>query len=167
MESGSMKEENRRTEVRVAPSGANPGLIRIKGRHGFFQTMRNTLSPAIHPPMNWLKKIPSSRRAATGLEWAIWRKLPLIFAAGTALPLAGLALLHLLAQPTALGTDPRWLQMANYLVTGVVIFHWTAVLTVGIGCVIVMVMKGPAYEADSYAVSHSDQPRAAGPDEDK
>lgn len=108
--------------------------------------------------MNWLKKLPGSRRAATGLEWAIWRKLPLIFLVGTGLPLAALALLHLLVEPASAAVV-RWLQMANYLVIGVVIFHWTAVLTVGIGCVIVMVMKGPAYAADSYAVSHSDQPR--------
>jgi hypothetical protein len=33
------------------------------------------------------------------------------------------------------------------------------VVTVGIGCVIVMVMKGPNYEADSYPISHSDAPR--------
>lgn len=108
--------------------------------------------------MNWLKKLPGSRRAATGLEWAIWRKLPLIFLVGTGLPLAALALLHLLVEPASAAVL-RWLQMANYLVIGVVLFHWTAVLTVGIGCVIVMVMKGPAYAADSYAVSHSDQPR--------
>lgn len=115
--------------------------------------------------MNWLKKLPGPQRAATGLEWAIWRKLPLILLAGTALPLAGLGALHLLAEPSTAAA--RWLQIANYLVAGLVIFHWTAVLTVAIGCVIVMVMKGPAYTADSYTVSHSDQPRAAGPDEDK
>lgn len=116
--------------------------------------------------MNWLQKMSSSRRSATGLEWTIWRKLPLIFVAGTALPVAGLGLLHLMMEATT-AADARWLQMANYLVAGVVIFHWTAMLTVGIGCVIVMVMKGPAYTADSYLVPHSDQPRAASPEENK
>lgn len=115
--------------------------------------------------MNWLKKIPGSQRAPTGLEWAIWRKLPLIFMAGTALPLAGLAILHLMAEITT-AADARWLQMVNYVVAGVLVFHWTMVLTVGIGCVVVMVMKGPAYEADSYIVSHSDHPRVDGPDKD-
>jgi hypothetical protein len=42
----------------------------------------------------------------------------------------------------------------------VLIFHWTMVITLAIGCVIVMVMKGPGYMADSYPVSHGDQPRA-------
>lgn len=116
--------------------------------------------------MNWLKKIPGSQRAAAGLEWAIWRKLPLIFVAGTVLPLAGLVLLHLMMEVTT-AADARWLQMAGYVVAGVLFFHWTMVVTVGIGCLLVMVMKGPAYEADSYIVSHSDQPRVDDPDEDK
>lgn len=33
------------------------------------------------------------------------------------------------------------------------------ILTVGIGCVVVMIMKGPSYVADGYWVSHSDRPR--------
>jgi hypothetical protein len=50
--------------------------------------------------------------------------------------------------------------LANIVVIAVLIFHWTMVVTVGIGCVIVMVMKGPSYHADSYPISHSDAPRA-------
>jgi hypothetical protein len=30
--------------------------------------------------------------------------------------------------------------------------HWTLVLTLAIGCVIVMLMKGPAYVADAYPI---------------
>jgi hypothetical protein len=138
------------------------GLTLIKQKQGFFRTIQSC-SAQTHP-MNWLQKIPGSRRAATGLEWAIWRKLPLFLAVGTALPLAALAVLHWqVDDSTAAGQ--RWLQMADYMVVGVVLFHWTAVVTVGIGCVIVMVMKGPAYAADSYAVSHSEQPRRTGPDD--
>lgn len=114
--------------------------------------------------MNWLQKLTGSQRAATGLEWTIWCRLPLILLAGTALPVAGLIALHLLSEPVTADTA-RWLQMAGYVVIGVVFFHWTAVLTVGIGCAIVMVMKGPAYTADSYIVSHSDRPRTAGSSE--
>jgi len=32
------------------------------------------------------------------------------------------------------------------------------VLAVAIGCIIVMVMKGPAYVADGYQLSHREQP---------
>ena len=107
--------------------------------------------------MNWLRKIPGSRRAAAGLEWVLWRKLPWIGLLGTLLPLGVLAVLHVqVDDSTAAGQ--RWLQMADYMVVGLVLFHLTLVLTVAIGCLIVMVMKGPAYAADSYAVSHSDRP---------
>jgi hypothetical protein len=60
----------------------------------------------------------------------------------------------------------RWLQMADYIVAGIVIFHWTAVLTVAIGCVVVMLMKGPGYVADGLEVSHSDRPRKDAEDSD-
>ena len=41
--------------------------------------------------MNWLQKLPGFQRSAPGLEWGLWRKLPAIFAARTALPPASLA----------------------------------------------------------------------------
>ena len=39
---------------------------------------------------------------------------------------------------------------------GLVVLHWTLVLTLSIGCVIVMLMKGPAYVADAYPLDESD-----------
>jgi ABC-type Fe3+ transport system permease subunit len=108
--------------------------------------------------MRWLTKIPGSIRSASGLEWALWRKLPAIWAVGTALPLLALGIYHWLADASTPSAQ-RALQLADYVVTGIVVFHWTAVLTIAIGCVVVMLMKGPAYVADGLAVSHSDQPR--------
>ena len=109
--------------------------------------------------MNWLRKIPHSIRSASGLEWKLWRKLPLIALLGTALPLLGLWAVHATVDQDTSAAQERWLQMADYFVGAVLAFHWTMVLTVAIGCIIVMVMKGPGYEADSYPVSHSEQPR--------
>ncbi len=109
--------------------------------------------------MNWLNKLPGFIRCPSGLEWALWRKLPAIFVAGTALPLLGLGAYHWLADSTTPAAE-RALQLADYMVVGLVVFHWTAVLTIAIGCVVVMLMKGPAYVADGLAVSHSDKPRA-------
>lgn len=108
--------------------------------------------------MRWLNKLPVSIRSASGLEWRLWRKLPLIAVVGTALPLIALAVAHWTVDADNVA-DARWLQIADYMVAGVVIFHWTALLTVAIGCVVVMLMKGPAYVADPMEVSHSDQPR--------
>jgi hypothetical protein len=76
------------------------------------------------------------------------------------LPLLGLGLLHLFVDAEAASAQARWLQMADYICWAVIIFNLTMVFTVAIGCVIVMVMKGPGYEADSYRVSHSDTPRS-------
>lgn len=111
--------------------------------------------------VNWFKKLSHGRCADSGLEWALWRKLPLIAVAGTLLPFAGLALAYLMADAQAGPAEVRWLQLLTYMVAGAVVFHWSMVATVAIGCLIVMVMKGPAYVADGYMVSHSDQPRTA------
>jgi ascorbate-specific PTS system EIIC-type component UlaA len=108
--------------------------------------------------MDWLKKLPNTRRSPSGLEWKLWRKLPLIFAVGTLVPVLVALALHLLTDQTS-ATDARWLQTMDYVVAGVVLFHWTAVLTVAIGCVVVMLMKGPGYVADPLELSHSDKPR--------
>ncbi len=111
--------------------------------------------------MNWFKKIPNTLRAPEGLEWRLWRKLPLIALVGTVLPLLCLGLVHLLADAQPDAAAIRQLQMVDYVVGGAIVFHWSMVLTIGIGCFIVRVMKGPGYVADGYRVSHSDQPRAA------
>jgi uncharacterized membrane protein len=53
----------------------------------------------------------------------------------------------------------RRIQQFDFAMWGLVILFWTMVLTVTIGCIIVWLMKGPAYVADGLEVSHSDQPR--------
>jgi len=111
--------------------------------------------------MNWFKKFPNTRRAATGLEWRLWKRLPLIALIGTVLPLLALAVLYLLSDPAGGATEQRHMQMMAYMTGGAIVFHWSMVVTIGIGCVIVMVMKGPGYVADGYRVSHSDQPRSS------
>ena len=108
--------------------------------------------------MNWLKKLPNSRRAASGLEWTLWRKLPLIAAVGTLLPLLVLGLVYLFNDPAAGAAQARWEQMVGYIVLGAILFHWSMVVTMAFGCVIVMIMKGPGYVADGLWVSHTDRP---------
>jgi hypothetical protein len=109
--------------------------------------------------MNWLRKLPGFQRAPAGLEWALWRKLPHILLAGTALPLAGLLVVHLVYEDPASAAAERLVQMADFGAVALIILHWTVVLTVAIGCIIVMLMKGPAYVADAYEMPHSDRPR--------
>ena len=109
--------------------------------------------------MSWLTKMAPVHRASPGFERRLWRKLPLVWVAGTAVPLIVLAILHAGSSPQNGMDTVRWLQKLDYIVAGLVLFHWTMVLTVGIGCVIVMLMKGPGYVADGYPVSHSDRPK--------
>lgn len=98
-----------------------------------------------------LKRVPGFQRSPHGLEWAIWRRLPAVLAWGTVVPLAITVLLWIMAPtaPTvAAGDSGLWLVI--YQLIGLVVLHWTLVLTVAIGCAIVMLMKGPDYVADAY-----------------
>lgn len=102
--------------------------------------------------MSWLKKLPNSRAEPSGLEWQLLRRMPRVLLIGTLLP----AMVALIARAGTL--DPATLQMVNFFAIGVVIVLWTLVLTLSIACFIIMVMKGPVYEADSYPLPDADRP---------
>ena len=59
------------------------------------------------------------------------------------------------------GTDADTLkavQSADILAIAAVILHWTVILTLALGCAIVVVMKGHAYVADAYPLVEKDFP---------
>ena len=109
--------------------------------------------------MDWLRKLPGYQRTPYGVEWHVLRLMPTLCAAGTLLP----ALLALGARFLIGGSDAaelaRHIQLFDFVMIGLVVFIWTLALTISIGCVIVWLMKGPAYVADGFEVSHSDAPR--------
>ena len=109
--------------------------------------------------MNWLRKLPGFQQTPYGLEWRLLRLMPSVGLAGTVLP--GLASLAARFFMTGNSTAElaRRIQLFDFLMIGLVIFIWTLILTVTIGCVIVWLMKGPAYVADGFEVSHSDKPK--------
>ena len=109
--------------------------------------------------MNWLNKLPNSRREPPGLEWWLLRRLPRVLLAGTAIPLLFAVAAHLLPPDLPVAALAGHLQLVNIVATAVVLTVWTAIFTIGIGCFVVMVMKGPAYVADRYDVSDSERPR--------
>ncbi len=109
--------------------------------------------------MNWLKKLPGYQRTPYGFEWRLLRMMPRVLLLGTLLPLllSGLARLFY-TQGTAAEIERR-VQLFDFGMIGLAVLVWTAVFTVSLGCVVVWLMKGPAYVADGYEVSHSDKPK--------
>jgi hypothetical protein len=108
-------------------------------------------SPSVQPVLlRALTRLPGHRNAPPGLEWVLWKRLPAILFLGTVLPaLLGLGWWWMTPDPPG-AHEQRELLWAVYSLIGVVVFHWTMVLTVAIGCIVVMIMKGPAYVADAY-----------------
>ena len=100
--------------------------------------------------MKYLKKLEGFKRSPAGLEWQIWQRLHFIFGAVTLLPLLASAFVYFLDGSDPSSQSSRAVEQFFYVMVGMVVFNWTLVLTLAIGCVIVMVMKGPAYIADGY-----------------
>jgi hypothetical protein len=101
--------------------------------------------------MNLFNKLPGFVPSAPGLEHLIWRRLPAILSWGTLLPLVLAGVNRVLAPATPeSGARDGALLLWDYTMFGVVVAHWTLVLTFALGCFIVRVMKGPAYVADAY-----------------
>ena len=108
-----------------------------------------------------LKKLPGHLRAASGMEWVIFKKLPGIF-------LGGLALIGLITwgfhqwppEGNEFEVAKRLLNIDIFAI-GLAVVHATAVGTVAIGCVVVMIMKGPAYVADGIPMVDAESPEEA------
>jgi len=100
-----------------------------------------------------LHRLPGYTRSPPGLEWWLWKRLPRTTAVGTLVPIAALAVAYVL-WPGVLADemDPQFMILVYGLI-GLIGFFWTMMATVAIGCVIVMIMKGPAYGADGLAAT--------------
>ena len=109
--------------------------------------------------MRYLQKLPNSHRSPPGLERKIWRRLPVELMAGTAIPLFCYLYARFYPSPGLGETMEKYMTGVEIAAVATVITAWTAVFTVAIGCVIVMLMKGPAYVADQYPLSDADEPR--------
>ena len=103
--------------------------------------------------MNWLKRLPSTRREPPGLEWSILRYTPKLTVYGTSAFLILLAILQYGIEPS--GSSRLW---ELYLIAGL-IFFWTILFTAALCAFIVYLMKGPAFVADAYYLEDSDFPK--------
>ena len=101
------------------------------------------------------------RRVPPGLEWEILKKLPQLTLAGLLIPVALAVLVRML--PVQAGVDAaKHIRTVDIFAIATTVAFLTAVLTVAIGCIVVYIMKGPAYVADAYPLQHADRP-ATGP----
>jgi hypothetical protein len=105
--------------------------------------------------LNPFLKINESRRQPYGLEWVVFKKLPLAFLVGTMM----IAVLILLLQLDVFSLDEKRSLRIQYALLGLMFFQWIVILGLGFFCFIVMTMKGPAYVMDPYPLSDSDNPR--------
>lgn len=104
------------------------------------------------------RRLPGSQRAPEGLERVQGHHQSAH--QGDTGQLAPHHPLQLRVLPPELPADQlaKMIQSADILAIAAVVLHWTAVFTVGIACLIVRIMKGPAYVADSYPVQDRDRP---------
>ncbi len=105
-----------------------------------------------------MQKHPPDAYTPPGLEWWILKRLPKVSAVTT----LGFGLAWWLVRiwPRH-GTDSEiasQMLIAEYTLLGGFIFFITMVVTVGIGCVFVSIMKGPRYSADSYIINDKEKP---------
>jgi len=108
--------------------------------------------------MKYLKKI-DNQRYVPGLEWVILKKLPKYLLAGTLIP-ALMSLFVRFYPLQGLTDDVVKQQMSiDILSIAIVLTVWTAIFTIAIGCVVVWIMKGPTYVADSYELQDSNHPK--------
>lgn len=108
--------------------------------------------------MNWLNKMPGYQRTPYGFELRLLRKLPGWTLVGTLAAVLASVLARFYFDQGSIADIARRIQSFDIAMIAVVVLVWTAALTIAIGCIIVWLMKGPAYVADGYEVSHSDKP---------
>ncbi|MDJ0939305.1 MAG: hypothetical protein QNJ00_06045 [Woeseiaceae bacterium] len=108
--------------------------------------------------VRFLKKV-SERVEPPGLEWKLLKLMPRAMLFGTLVP----ALLSLGARLLIRDGHPadiaKQVLSVDIFSIALLITAWTAILTVSIGCIVVFIMKGPAYEADSYSIPHNKRNR--------
>jgi hypothetical protein len=95
--------------------------------------------------MNYFNKLPGFIKSPSGFEWVLFKKIPAILTVGTVIP--GAVALYIYFNNAIPNAE---LQKIIYQCLGIIFSLWFFVGTITIGCVIVMIMKGPAYVADPY-----------------
>lgn len=107
----------------------------------------------------FLKKLDGFQTSPPGLERVILRRIPELVFLGSAAILAPSILIRVLPHAGSLKQWQDGIAMMDIVVISSLVFYVTMLFTLGLGALIVKLMKGPAYVADAYPLSDSDRPR--------
>ena len=107
-----------------------------------------------------MKKIHNKHHPA-GLEWVILKMLPKILIGGIFIPLFMSIIVRVFPAAESATEIAKHQTSIDILSVALFIVVLISVFTVAIGCLVVVLMKGPGYVADAYKLEDSDRP---GPD---
>ena len=105
------------------------------------------------------------RVAPPGLEWKLLKAVPSAILLSLALPAAIAFGGRVYSASTTVENPAKFVMSIDIFAWSIAATLVTAVITVAIGCIVVWVMKGPAYVADSYPLPHASRPDADAGDE--
>ncbi len=109
--------------------------------------------------MNWFNKLSGSQRSPYGLECRVLRKIPGLLGAAIVLPALSSLLARLWTGGPGEALAPQ-MQVFDFVMLGLAGTSLMLILTVGMLCMIIWVMKGPAYVADAYYLPGTQPARA-------
>ena len=95
--------------------------------------------------MEYFNKLSGFVQSPSGLEWILLKKIPSIFFMSSLAPSAIMLKLYWIND--TLNADQLKI---IYQCIGVIFSIWFFIGALAIGCVVVIMMKGPAYVADPY-----------------
>ena len=102
--------------------------------------------------MEYFNKLPGFYQSPSGLEWSFLKKIPHIFFLSCLIPCAIILKLYLMNDVL----NSEQLKII-YQCLGVLFSIWFFLTTAAIGCIVVIIMKGPAYVADPYELPVEDE----------
>lgn len=108
--------------------------------------------------MDPFKKLPGFHKAPAGLERKILRLVPKVFLVGTVLILLPSVIARIWTMDDAPWVINKFITTIDIYAFGLLTVLWTALFTVGVGALTVMIMKGPAYVADAYPLPDAEKP---------
>lgn len=103
-----------------------------------------------------------NQRHPAGLEWVILKKIPRILLAGIFIPLFMVFFSRLFPVAGTSAEIAKYQISVDILSISLAFMTFSTAFTVTIGCIIVVLMKGPAYVADPYKLEDSEKPGSTG-----